>query len=63
MSEQKYIMWDIPMRERLRAVYKEALATKQESFMFEGAEFLTRYAKYLLEHLDGQLGVTDEHRP
>jgi hypothetical protein len=57
MSEaQKYITWTIPLREQLRKAYKLAIEHKRESFIFDGNEFVTSYAKYLLEHLDNQLG-------
>ena len=35
----------------LKAKYEVALEEKRESFFFLGAEVLTAYAKYLLQHL------------
>jgi hypothetical protein len=50
------INFDIPMRERLRKAYAAAVEAKQEVFTFEGHEFVTWYAKYLLQYLDAVLG-------
>jgi hypothetical protein len=32
--------------------YKKALENKQETFMYSNREFLTEYAKYLIEYLE-----------
>lgn len=45
----------------LRKLYKRAVAEKQESFMFEGREMLTSYAKYMIEFLVMQ-GLLKEER-
>jgi hypothetical protein len=56
MSEdQMMIAWDIPMRERLRKAYQKAVAENRSTFFFETNEFVTAYAKYLIEFLDGRL--------
>lgn len=49
------IRWDKPMRERLRKAYKKATDAGFDSFVFDDNEYLTRYAKYLLEYLDMKL--------
>jgi hypothetical protein len=36
---------------RLKNAYEKAANEKQETFDFEGVQFVTRYAFYLLEHL------------
>jgi len=36
---------------RLRKRWAQAVANKEEVFKFEGNEYLTTYAYYLLEHL------------
>lgn len=36
----------------LKLAYTKAVEEKVESFMFQGAEILVSYAKYLLEYLD-----------
>jgi len=35
----------------LKSAYKKAVETKEEQFIFNGHEFLTNYAKYVLEYL------------
>jgi hypothetical protein len=35
--------------------FKVALQKNKDSFIFEGNEFMTSYAKYLIEHLEPQL--------
>lgn len=40
-------------REALRKAYQAASVASKADFRFEGQTFLTRYAKYLLEYLDG----------
>lgn len=55
MDERVVITWDKPMRERLRKAYKKAERGHQSAFIFEGNQYLTTYAKYLLEYLDMQM--------
>lgn len=38
--------------EELKAAYVEALYEKKETFIFRNIEFLTVYAKYLIEFLN-----------
>lgn len=38
--------------ERLRKAYKVAVEREKETFYFQGEEFHTSYAKYLLEWLE-----------
>lgn len=47
--------FDIERRERLRRDYLQAKEKKEEQFTFEDYTFVTQYAKYMLEFLDGQL--------
>lgn len=49
------IQWDKPMRERLRKAYNKADTANRDSFIFEDNEYVTRFAKYLLEYLDKKL--------
>lgn len=49
-------IFDHTKREELRQAYNTALELKSETFVFEGAELYTLYAKYLLEWLDMELG-------
>lgn len=39
---------------KLKKVYQEAKDNKQETFIFDGGEFLTTYAKYVIEYLTKQ---------
>lgn len=55
MDERVMIAWDIPMRERLRRAYNKATENHRSAFEFEGNQYLTHYAKYLLEYLDMKL--------
>jgi hypothetical protein len=51
----EYINFDKAKTERLRKAYKLAVKDQQEQFTFEGKEYLTKYAYYLLQYLDTQL--------
>jgi hypothetical protein len=42
---------------RIRELYELAVQYGQESFIYEGHEFLTSYAKYFLEYYEPKLGV------
>lgn len=37
---------------RFQKAYREARETNRDSFVFEGNEFVTLYAKYLIEYLE-----------
>jgi hypothetical protein len=50
----KMITWTRPMFERFKIAHKKAVDEKRESFMFDGNEFITNYAKYLIEYLGGK---------
>jgi hypothetical protein len=41
---------------RLKARYKQAVDAGEDSFTLDGHEFLTNYAKYLLEYLAPKFG-------
>lgn len=55
----KQITWTKAKRDRLRLAYEQAVKDGKDIFTFEGDEFVTNYAKYLLQYLDGQLGGTN----
>ena len=40
---------------RLQMTYNQAAAEAANTFEFEGYTYVTNYAKYLLEYLDGRL--------
>jgi hypothetical protein len=56
------IEWDRTKLERFRKSYVEAAEGESQGgscvFEFDGHEFLTDYAKYLIQFLDGQFGNT-----
>lgn len=56
MSGQKQIEFTPEKAEQLRKAYNKAVEEKKDSFVFQGDEFVTSYAKYLLEYLDMQFG-------
>ena len=50
---EKQIQWNAPMLKRFKKEYNKS--SQKESFIFEGNEFLTSYAKYLIEYLQTKL--------
>ena len=50
----------------LQAAYDQAIENNLETFIFQGEELLTAYAKYMLQFLNSrqfmQQGVSDEQR-
>lgn len=48
------INWTPEMLKRFKKTYDEAVAMKLDSFKFDGNVFVTGYAKYLIEYLDGE---------
>jgi hypothetical protein len=50
----KTILWTKHKLKEIKKAYAKALELKQESFFFEGNEFVTEYAKYLIEYLEPQ---------
>jgi hypothetical protein len=52
MEENQQVIFTPEKRDRLRTAYNKAVATHQDTFMFDGVELVTDYAKYLLEYLD-----------
>jgi hypothetical protein len=45
------IKWTKARVDRLQKAYDKAVSSKAETFIFEENEYLTAYAKYLLEYL------------
>ena len=58
MSETKTLNFTPEMARRLKAKYAEACQTKikDETFLFEGNEYVLGYAKYLIDYLEMQFG-------
>jgi hypothetical protein len=55
-NEGKHLIIDQEVSDKLRAAYNQAMADKCDAFLFQGHQFLTSYAKYMLEYIDGRLG-------
>jgi hypothetical protein len=52
------INWDRPKLERFKKAYEKAIvdgARPNDTFVFDGNEFVVQYAKYLIEYLEGVL--------
>lgn len=49
------ITWTRELRDKFAVAYEEAVAQRKDVFTFDGHEFVTSYAKYLLQYLDSQL--------
>ena len=49
--------FDLARLERFRQARNEARAADQDSFEFDGHPFLTRYADYLVEYLEGKMQI------
>ena len=46
------IMFDRPMLNRLKKAYDRATSESKDMFTFEGNDYVTNYAKYLIEYLE-----------
>lgn len=53
MTEAASIVFDLPKYKALRKRYDEAVRDKETVFTFEGHQFVTGYAKHLLDYLSG----------
>ena len=59
LDAQGSILWDRPKLHRFKATYNrvkdagKVIGHDAESFHFDGHEFVTNYAKYLIEYLEG----------
>jgi HEPN domain-containing protein len=49
-----FITWTPDKFRRLKKAYENAVKRQQDTFTFEGHEFVQGYAKYLIEYLDAQ---------
>ena len=57
-SIDTHVTFDREKATKLHAAFTKAVKAKQEQFTFDGNDFYVPYAKYLLEYLSQQLGVT-----
>lgn len=53
------VSFDLPMVKRLKSRYGIAVEKAEQEFTFEGREYVTGYAKYLLEYLENKLNVQE----
>lgn len=49
------IVFDKEKLRKLKKLYKSALERGADSFLFEGKEVLTAYAKYMIQFVETQL--------
>lgn len=49
------IEFDLKKYNQMKTAYNQALADGHDAFVFEGHDFLTAYAKYMLEYIHGRL--------
>jgi hypothetical protein len=47
--------------QKFKKAYNEAVANGKDQFTFMGNEFVTGYAKYLIEYLEPKLGTNAKH--
>lgn len=48
------ITWTADKLKRLKGAYQQAVEATDDEFSFDGNQFVTNYAKYLIEYLEGQ---------
>ncbi len=53
-NEQEKIAFTPELRDSLRETYDNAVQNSHEMFRWDGREYVTSYAKYLLQYLDMQ---------
>jgi len=51
------IVFDLEKYQQLKLSYEKAVLENREQFVFEKNIILTSYAKYLLQHLENELGI------
>jgi hypothetical protein len=54
MTNRPVIEWTPTKAQRLRGAIAVARKNGQDTFMFDGHEFVVRYAEYLLEYINMQ---------
>lgn len=53
----KMISWNKEMVKRLRKAYDTAVKDQKTEFIFDENQYLTTFAKYLLEYLEPKFGI------
>jgi len=51
-ADWQTINWTADMLKRLKAAHHKAVSSRADQFVFDGHDFDTRYAKYLIEYLE-----------
>ena len=51
------LVFDLEKYKELKLSYEKAVLENREQFIFEKNIILTSYAKYLLQHLENELGI------
>lgn len=51
------LVFDLEKYKQLKLSYEKAVLENREQFIFERNILLTSYAKYLLQHLENELGI------
>lgn len=54
----KMINFDRQKLRELKTLYNKAVKENKESFMYNGDEYLTSYAKYVIEYLETRFNET-----
>ena len=58
----KLVSFDEQTLELFKSSYNQAIALKQESFLFNGDEYIVGYAKYLIEYLNLQFKIQEPEK-
>jgi len=56
-NAQGVIEWNREKLHRFKVAYNWAVAQHNKEFTWDGYEFVTDYAKYLIMYLEGELGT------
>lgn len=57
----KYITFNLEKYKSLKLSYQKAVLENKEHFKFDGEDFATGYAKYVLENLENQWGINPKN--
>jgi hypothetical protein len=58
----KKIEFNLENYQLLKLSYEKAVSENREQFVFENNILLTSYAKYLLQHLENELGIDPKNQ-
>lgn len=60
MSQPNMVTFTEQDLKNVKRLYEAAVRSGEKSFWYRDNEYLTSYAKYLIEYLEGQFGVAKE---